>query len=57
MSSCPAGKPLDDCPCPEYSKEGLCDWPYRSDFDGGQIRYTTQLLQAVDEGGDTPDVG
>lgn len=29
--NCPIGKPLDDCPC-EYSKQGLCDYPYRNDL-------------------------
>ncbi len=24
--NCPIGK--KDCPCPEYSKEGLCDYPF-----------------------------
>jgi hypothetical protein len=30
---CPIVKPESECPCPEYSKEGLCDWPYRNDLD------------------------
>ncbi len=27
---CPAG--LKICPCPEYSKEGKCDWPYKKEM-------------------------
>jgi hypothetical protein len=27
MNNCPAGK--KECPCKEFSKEGLCDYPYR----------------------------
>ncbi len=30
--TCPIGKPLDDCPCKDYAKEGLCDYPYRNDL-------------------------
>lgn len=30
--NCPIGKPLDDCPCRDYSKQGLCDYPYRNDL-------------------------
>jgi hypothetical protein len=41
---CPDGK--ESCPS-EYSKEGLCDWPYLAGMDVGEIRYTTQVLQVV----------
>lgn len=28
--NCPINKPESECPCPEFSKEGLCDYPYRT---------------------------
>jgi len=50
MNRCPIDKPQDDCPCEDYSKEGLCDWPYKNLTDG-QIRsfwelYRSQILRA-----------
>ncbi len=26
MKDCPVGK--TECPCSDFSKQGLCDWPY-----------------------------
>lgn len=59
MSSCPAGKPLDDCPCPDFSKEGFCDWPYGNDLDAGQIKYLTVLVKTIGnrEDADGYDIG
>ncbi len=56
MSNCPIGKPLDDCLC-EFSKEGLCDWPYRNNYDLGQIRYTTELIGIIAEQEDRTNGG
>ena len=30
-TECPINK--TECPCPEYSKEGLCDYPYKTQND------------------------
>ena len=49
MKGCPAGKKGRDCPCQEFSKERLCDWPYRIDFDHEQIRYLSELLRVIEE--------
>jgi hypothetical protein len=37
--SCPIG--AETCPCAEYSKEGLCDWPYRAGLDLEENREIT----------------
>ncbi len=40
---CPVDdKPFMGCPCKEYSREGRCDWPYRSDMTPEQIREKTK---------------
>ena len=36
MTECPINK--RDCPCQEYSKEGLCDYPYRMGASWTEIR-------------------
>lgn len=46
FKGCTEGKTF--CPCPEYSKEGLCDWPYRNGLDLPELRYMTELLQTVE---------
>jgi hypothetical protein len=46
MHNCPEGKLC--CPCPEFSKDGLCDWPYRIDMSFEEIKYMTELLQTVE---------
>ncbi len=51
MKDCPEGKFY--CPCSEYSKDGLCDWPYRKDMSLEQIRYVTELLKVIQI--DAPD--
>lgn len=28
--SCPVNKPINKCPCEEFSKEMLCDHPHRN---------------------------
>ena len=50
MKSCPVGKNPFEGPCPDYSKEGLCDWPYRNDLDVGQIKYLSQLIKITVDG-------
>jgi len=30
MKNCPVGHKT--CPCPEYSKQGKCDYPYRKEM-------------------------
>lgn len=40
--NCPAGK--KECPCEEYSKHELCDYPYKKDMNLEEIRETTQRL-------------
>ena len=47
MKECPEGK--DTCPCLGFSKDGLCDWPYRSDMDREQIHYMSELLRTIEE--------
>lgn len=46
MKECPENK--DSCPCQEFSKEGLCDWPYRYDLTLQEARYLTELLKTIE---------
>ena len=39
------------CPCHEFSKERLCDWPYRNGTSFQEMRYMTEILRVVDQGG------
>ena len=39
------------CPCPEFSKAGLCDWPYRNGMSFQEARYMTENLQVIEQGG------
>jgi len=39
--TCPAGK--KECPCQDYAKQGLCDWPYKNGMTLEEIQQTTQL--------------
>ena len=45
---CPLSEKKRDCPCPEYSKEGLCDWPYRYGLTLQGARYMTELLKTIE---------
>lgn len=47
MQDCPEHK--KSCPCQEFSKEGLCDWPYSIDLDHKQIRYLSELLKVIEK--------
>lgn len=47
MKRCPELK--SPCPCREYAKDALCDWPYHIDMDPGQIVYMTELLDVIGE--------
>ncbi len=40
MSDCPADK--KDCPCPDYNKEGLCDYPYTVGMSHDDIRWLSE---------------
>jgi len=46
MKDCPEGK--DFCPCPGFSKEGLCDWPYRNGMSFEEARYITEILRGTE---------
>ena len=45
MTQCPEGK--DVCPCQEYAKEGLCDWPYLNGMTLEEAKYMTELLRVI----------
>ncbi len=47
MKECPEGKTF--CPCPEFSKDGLCDWPYRNGMSFQDARYMTEILRLIDK--------
>lgn len=47
MRDCPEGKLY--CPCLEFSKEGLCDWPYRNRMSFLEAGYMTDLLRLLRE--------
>ena len=47
MKECPEGK--DFCPCPEFSKGGLCDWLYRNGLSFQGARYMTEILRLIDK--------
>lgn len=55
VSACPEGKTF--CPCPEFSKEGLCDWPYWIGMSYQEIRYMTEILQLIDKSRGLPEGG
>jgi len=40
--NCPINK--DECPCPEYSKEGFCDYPYKSVTASGEIKTIREMV-------------
>lgn len=44
--NCPERKAF--CPCPEFSKEGICDWPYRNGMSLQEARYMTEILRVID---------
>jgi len=46
MKECPENKV--SCPCPEFSKDGLCDWPYRNGMSFQEARYMTEILQVTE---------
>lgn len=43
--NCPAKKTA--CPCPEYSKEGLCDWPYWNKMTLEENKNMTKMLRQI----------
>jgi hypothetical protein len=47
MKHCPEKK--DKCPCPEFSKDGLCDWPYRNGMTPQELKYMTELLETINK--------
>ena len=44
--SCPVK--ADDCPCAEFSKEGFCDWPYKTGMSLAEIQALTVQLKKGD---------
>lgn len=47
--SCPASPVPAACPCPVYSKQGLCDWPYKNSMKYDEIRNVTVFWQDIDD--------
>jgi hypothetical protein len=45
VKECPEGKTF--CLCLEFSKEGLCDWPYRIGISFEEDRYMTEILRVI----------
>lgn len=46
---CPIDKNQNECPCPEYSKEGLCDYPYRNSY-GAILENRLAILESKVKG-------
>lgn len=46
MRDCPEGKLY--CPCAEFAKGGLCDWPYRNGMSFLEASYMTELLLVIE---------
>jgi hypothetical protein len=44
---CPQGKENLVCPCHEYSKDGLCDWPYSITKDRNIDKQLSEIKRAA----------
>jgi hypothetical protein len=41
--TCPVNaRPFKKCPCEQFSKDGLCDWPYPTGADYEQVKDITE---------------